>query len=292
MTDYQVALIQTNVGPDRQENHKKTLEFARQAAKAGSQVICTQELYRGEYFCQTEDHEYFSWADTVDGGIISDWQMFCREHEVVVVVSIFERRAPGIYHNTAVVVDADGSHLGIYRKTHIPDDPQFMEKFYFTPGDLGYKTFDTRFGRIGVLICWDQWFPEAARITAMMGAEIIFYPTAIGWLPEEKSEYGKAQVEAWMTMQRSHAIANGCFIAAANRVGLEKSESTQGIEFWGHSFVADPYGRILTQGSCDQEECVTALIQPGLIDRARTHWPFFRDRRVELYGPIQQKFLR
>lgn len=286
-----VAVLQTAVGADRSENHRHTLDLARQAAGQGARILCTQEIYQGHYFCQTEDHQFFSWALAEGSAEIQDWQNLAKELEVVVVVSYFEKRAPGLYHNTACVIDADGTHLGLYRKTHIPDDPQFMEKFYFTPGDLGYRVFPTRYRRVGVLICWDQWFPEAARITAMMGAEIIFYPTAIGWLPEEKNEYGEAQVEAWLTVQRSHAIANGCYIAAANRIGLEKPESTQGIEFWGNSFVIDPYGRFVSRASSSSEEALIGVIKPDLIDVARTHWPFLRDRRIDLFGQLQKRYL-
>ncbi len=292
MNEIQIAVLQMRAGADRDENHRRTMEMAGRAAGQGAKIICTQELYRGYYFCQTEDHEYFSWADPIPGDVTRDWQELARKHGIVVVVSLFERRAPGLYHNSAVVIDADGTDLGIYRKTHIPDDPQFMEKFYFTPGDLGYRVFETRYGRVGVLICWDQWFPEAARITAMMGAEVLFYPTAIGWLPGEKAQFGEDQLQAWMTIQRSHAIANGCYVAAANRIGLEENGATQGIEFWGNSFIVDPFGRFLARGSSDAEEIVSATMNPALMDEVRTHWPFFRDRRTDLYGPLQQKYLR
>ena len=288
---YHIALLQNCVSPDRRLNHEQTIQRAREAAQSGSQVICTQELYSSHYFCQTEDHKYFSWAEPIDGYLIQSWQKFCKEYSVVVVVSFFEKRAHGIYHNSAVVVDADGSLAGIYRKSHIPDDPQFMEKFYFTPGDTGYRVFNTKFGKIGVLICWDQWFPEAARITALMGAEIIFYPTAIGWLPSEKDEFGQSQLNAWLCIQRSHAIANGCFIAAANRIGMENNDDTGGIEFWGNSFLIDPYGNFISRASSDKEEILRAEMDLNKIDEARTHWPFLRDRRIDAYSPLLNRYI-
>lgn len=288
---YPISLLQTHVSSDRDSNHEKTLKRAEEAVHSGAKVICTQELYSGFYFCQTEDHKYFSWAESIDGIQIQSWQNFCREHSVVCVVSFFEKRAHGIYHNSAAVIDADGSIAGVYRKSHIPDDPQFLEKFYFTPGDTGYRVFKTKYGNIGVLICWDQWFPEAARITALMGADIIFYPTAIGWLPSEKQEFGESQVSAWLGIQRSHAIANGCFIAAANRTGLEKIDGTEGIEFWGNSFVIDPYGHCISQAASSEEEVLLGEVDLSKIDEARTHWPFLRDRRIDTYSPLLNRYI-
>lgn len=291
MSEFQVSLIQSQVGPNLIENHQKTLKLALDAIKGGAQIICTQELYKSYYFCQTEDHKYFDYAEALDSSSLSDWQELARSNGVVLVVSIFEKRAQGLYHNTCVVFDADGTVCGKYRKTHIPDDPQFMEKFYFTPGDLGYPVFKTKFGTIGVLICWDQWFPEAARIVSLQGAQIIFYPTAIGWLPEEKEEFGSSQVESWLTIQRSHAIANGCYIAAANRVGFEKIDGTQGIDFWGNSFVCDPSGKLISEGS-QQDDCVvSALVDTKLIEFSRTHWPFLRDRRIDEYAPLLKRYI-
>src|SRR6202522_3119388 len=248
-----IGLLQTTCSADSNANLKKTLALAERAAKQGAQIICTQELFRSQYFCQTEDHKNFLLAEKIPGPSTDAFQKLAKKHQVVIVASLFEKRASGVYHNTAAVIDADGSLLGIYRKMHIPDDPLFYEKFYFTPGDLGFKAWPTKYGKIGVLICWDQWYPEAARLTAMQGAEILFYPTAIGWHPSEKREHGVNQHAAWELMQRSHAVANGCFVAAVNRIGLEKPAGGQGIEFWGQSFVAAPSGQILARASVDQE---------------------------------------
>lgn len=287
----QIALIQSNAGDDREANHRKTVDQVRLAANRGAKIICTQELYQGHYFCQTEDHKYFQWAEEIPGPTTDEWQSIASELGVVIVASLFEKRARGLFHNSAVVIDADGSMCGVYRKSHIPDDPQFMEKFYFAPGDLGYKVFPTAYGNVGVLICWDQWFPEAARITALMGADIIFYPTAIGWLPAEKQQYGKQQVDAWMTVQRSHAIANGCYIAAANRIGLEVIDGTKGIEFWGNSFICDPAGNLTAIGSSDKDEIIIGEVDPEKITESRTHWPYFRDRRIDTYSPILKQYI-
>ncbi len=286
-----LGLLQTSCSPDPGENLSKTLAQAEAAANAGAQIICTQELFRSLYFCQTEDHACFQLAETIPGPSTEAFQKLARERAVVIIASLFEKRAPGLYHNTAVIIDADGSLLGIYRKAHIPDDPLFYEKFYFTPGDTGFKTWRTRYGKIGVLICWDQWFPEAARLTALQGAEILFYPTAIGWHPGEKAEYGALQHGAWETIQRSHAVANGCYVAAVNRVGLERPAGGAGIEFWGQSFVAGTSGQILTRAGVDQEETVLASVDLSKVDVTRTHWPFLRDRRIDAYGDLTRRYV-
>jgi N-carbamoylputrescine amidase len=257
-----------------------------EAAERGANVVCLQELFAGLYFCQSEDHAHFAQAEPIPGPTSELLAAAARRHRVVVVGSLFERRAAGLYHNTAVVFDADGSQVGLYRKMHIPDDPLYYEKFYFTPGDLGFRSFDTRYGRVGVCVCWDQWYPEAARLTAMTGAELLFYPTAIGWLPAEKDEFGASQHSAWETMMRSHAIANGVFVASPNRVGREGS-----LEFWGGSFVSDPNGNLLAKGGHEHEEIVLAECDLGLIDAVRTHWPFLRDRRIDAYGELTKRYL-
>jgi N-carbamoylputrescine amidase len=281
-----VGLIQTACSPNPAENVKKTLAAAEHAARQGAQIICTQELFRSQYFCQTEDHEHFKLAEAIPGPTTQAFQKLAEKHGIVLIASLFEKRASGLYHNTAAVIDADGSLLGIYRKMHIPDDPLYYEKFYFTPGDLGFQSFATRFGRVGVCVCWDQWYPEAARLTALSGAEIIFYPTAIGWLPDEKEEFGASQHNAWETMMRSHAIANGVFVAAPNRVGREGS-----LQFWGGSFVSDPNGNLLAKGEHEGEQIVMASCDLGLIDVVRTHWPFFRDRRIDAYADLTKRYL-
>jgi N-carbamoylputrescine amidase len=285
-----IALIQKRAGLDPQANLGATVEQVRAAARCGAQIVCTQELFRSQYFCQSEDHAKFDLAEPIPGPSTQALSQAAKQHGIVVIGSLFERRAPGLYHNTAVVIDADGELRGLYRKMHIPDDPLYHEKFYFTPGDLGFRAFDTKFGRIGVLVCWDQWYPEGARITALQGAQILFYPTAIGWHPKEKAEYGAAQHSAWETIQRSHAIANGVFVAVPNRVGHE-GDAGSGIEFWGQSFVCDPGGRIMAKGSVDQEELVIAECDLGLVDVQRTHWPFLRDRRIDAYGEITRRYL-
>ena len=261
------------------------------AARAGANIVCLQELFRSVYFCQVEDHDYFKLAEMVPGPSTDALCEAARSNGVVIIASLFEKRAPGLYHNTAVVIDADGTFLGSYRKMHIPDDPLFLEKFYFTPGDLGFRAWETRFGKIGVCVCWDQWYPEAARLTALQGAQILFYPTAIGWHPAEKAQYGTRQHDAWETIQRSHAIANGCYVAAANRVGHEAPNGGPGIEFWGQSFVADPTGQIVVKASADREEVLVAEVDLSLIDQQRVHWPFLRDRRVDAYQGLNQRFL-
>ena len=283
-----VGLLQTACSPDPVANLKKTLAAAERAAAKGAQIICTQELFRSQYFCQVEDHECFKLAEPVPGPSTEAFQNLARERKVVVIASLFERRASGLYHNTAAIIDADGSLLGIYRKMHIPDDPLYYEKFYFTPGDIGFRAWQTRFAKIGVLICWDQWYPEAARLTAMQGAEILFYPTAIGWHPAEKEQHGAQQHAAWETIQRSHAIANGCYVAVSNRIGHEKL-SGDGIAFWGQSFVAGTSGDILAKASADKEEVLVVPLDLAQIDVTRIHWPFLRDRRIDAYGDLTKR---
>lgn len=284
-----VALIQRSASLDLEENLQATVADIERAAVQGAQIVCTQELYRGQYFCQTEDHAMFDLAETIPGPSTEAFSAIAKKHGIVIVASLFEKRAEGLYHNTAVVLDADGTNLGLYRKMHIPDDPLFYEKFYFTPGDLGFKVFDTKFGKVGVLICWDQWYPEAARLTALAGAEILFYPTAIGWHPSEKSEYGVAQHDSWETIQRSHAIANGVYVAAANRIGHE-GDPAGGIEFWGQSFICNPSATILSKGSVDQAEIIMADCDFSMLNEQRTHWPFLRDRRIDAYGDIVKRY--
>ncbi|MCX8157156.1 MAG: carbon-nitrogen hydrolase [Verrucomicrobiae bacterium] len=286
-----LGLIQTASSPDPGENTSVTLAAARRAARDGAQILCTQELYRSPYFCQSEDARHFALAEPIPGPSTAAWQKLARQLRVVVVASLFERRAPGLYHNTAIVVDADGTLLGRYRKMHIPDDPLYYEKYYFTPGDLGYRAWATRYGKIGVLICWDQWYPEAARLTALQGAEILFYPTAIGWHPAEKAAVGQRQHEAWETIQRAHAIANGCYVAAVNRVGHERPAGGDGLEFWGQSFVAGPDGAVLARAAVDKPENLVVTVDLGRLDEVRTAWPFLRDRRIDSYGPLTQRFL-
>ena len=285
-----IGLIQRAASSDPSENLEATLADIRTAADRGAQVICTQELFRSEYFCQSEDHAKFDLAETIPGPSTEAFSSAAKELGVVLIASLFEKRAAGLYHNTAVVFDANGSQLGLYRKMHIPDDPLFYEKFFFTPGDLGFKAFETRFGKIGVLICWDQWYPEAARLTALKGAEILFYPTAIGWHPSEKEQYGTAQHQAWETIQRSHAIANGVYVAVPNRIGHE-GDPDGGIEFWGQSFICDPGGVIMNKASVDQSEILIAECDLSRINEQRTHWPFLRDRRIDAYDGITRRFL-
>lgn len=282
----QVAVIQSSCGESKSANVAATLERLADAAARGAQVVCLQELFHGPYPCQTEDHARFAEAEPLPGPTSQALAQAAGQHGIVIVGSLFERRAAGLYHNTAVVFDADGSTAGLYRKMHIPDDPRYYEKFYFTPGDLGFRSFDTRFGRIGVCVCWDQWFPEAARLTALTGAQILCYPTAIGWLPEEKDKWGTSQHLAWETMMRSHAIANGVFVAAANRVGMEGD-----IQFWGASFVVDPYGNLLGRAGQQAEETLVVECDLSLIDTARTHWPFLRDRRIDAYEGLRKRYL-
>lgn len=285
-----LGLIQTRCSPDPEANLENTLARAAEAAERGAQIICTQELFRTQYFCQSEDHDYFKLAERVPGPTTRKFQALAKKHGVVVIVSLFEKRASGVYHNTAAIIDADGSLLGLYRKMHIPDDPLFYEKFYFTPGDLGFRAWQTTYAKIGVLVCWDQWYPEGARLTALQGAEILFYPTAIGWHPAEKAEYGARQHNAWETIQRSHAVANGCYVAVPNRIGHEKLAG-DGIEFWGQSFVAGTYGEILAKARPDKEELLIVPVDLDNVDVTRTHWPFLRDRRIDAYGDLTRRLI-
>ena len=281
-----VALVQMSCVESKRANVEKALARIAEAAAAGANVVCLQELFAGLYPCQSEDHRRFDEAEPIPGETSEQLSAAARKHGVAIIGSLFERRAPGIYHNTAVVFDADGRLAGMYRKMHIPDDPLYYEKFYFTPGDLGFRSFPTQFGPIGACVCWDQWYPEAARLTALAGAKVIFYPTAIGWLAVEKEEFGASQHSAWETMMRSHAIANGVFVAAPNRVGVE-----DGIEFWGASFVCDPNGNVLARASHDAEETLIVECDLGRLDAVRTHWPFLRDRRIDAYGDLTRRYL-
>jgi len=286
-----VGLIQQSCSSKKKENLSQAVGLIREAAAKGARVICLQEIFSTPYFCTVEDPDLFDLAEPAGGETISAISSVAEETETVIIVPFFEKRAPGVYHNSAAVIDADGSCLGIYRKMHIPDDPLYYEKFYFTPGDEpGFKVFDTRYAKVGVLICWDQWYPEAARLTALQGAEIIFYPTAIGWHPAEKEEHGQAQLEAWLTIQRSHAIANGVFVASVNRVGHELTPGTEGLEFFGNSFIADPFGRVLASASSDKEEILLADCSKPDIEDTRRNWPFFRDRRIDAYSKLTSRF--
>jgi N-carbamoylputrescine amidase len=286
-----LGLVQMRCTADPRENLAKALARAGEAADRGAQIICLQELFTSLYFCQVEDHKYFHLAEEIPGPSTAACAALAKERGVVVIASLFEKRGAGLYHNTAAIVDADGRYLGKYRKMHIPDDPLFLEKFYFTPGDLGYRAWPTKFARIGVCVCWDQWYPEAARLTALAGAEILFYPTAIGWHPAEKAQYGKRQHDSWETIQRSHAIANGCYVAVPNRTGHEAPDGGAGIEFWGQSFVADPAGQLLAKASAGEEEVLVVEVDLDALDVQRTHWPFFRDRRIDSYGDLQRRFI-
>ena len=287
-----VGLVQMSMTADPQANLEKAIARVREAAGRGATLICLPELFRTLYIGQREDHDLFNLAEPVPGPSTEVLGKVARELEVVIVASLFERRAPGLYHNTAVVLDADGKVAGMYRKMHIPDDPSYYEKFYFTPGDLGFKAFDTAAGRIGTLVCWDQWYPEGARLTALQGAAILFYPTAIGWHPAEKAQYGPQQLDAWRTIQRSHAIANGCYVAAVNRIGFEQLDGQgAGLEFWGHSFLADPFGVVLAEAPADGEAILVAPLDLKRLEDVRRNWPFLRDRRVDAYVGIDQRYL-
>ncbi|SDB25132.1 N-carbamoylputrescine amidase [Desulfonatronum thiosulfatophilum] len=289
---FTIGLVQISIPADPAESLAKAEEYVRQAARLGAQVVCLPELFRGPYFCQHENHDVFNQAEAIPGPSTETLGKVAAEEGVVVLASLFERRGPGVYHNTLAVIDADGTIPGLYRKMHIPDDPGYYEKFFFAPGDTGFKAFDTRFGRVGTLVCWDQWYPEAARLTALQGAMTLFYPTAIGWHPEEKAEFGREQLEAWITVQRGHAVANGIYVAAVNRIGHEISaDGGPGIEFWGNSFVAGPMGEILAQASSNREEILLAEVNPTRLETVRRHWPFFRDRRIDAYGGITSRFL-
>src|SRR5437868_34992 len=288
-----VALVQMRCGPEPEPdaNLARAIGSIERAAGDRAQIVCLPELFRSEYFCQSENHDNFALAEPIPGPTTEALGKIAREHAIVIIASLFEKRTAGVYHNTAVIIDAKGKILGKYRKMHIPDDPGYYEKFYFTPGDLGFQSWKTDRGNLGVCVCWDQWYPEAARLTALRCAEILFYPTAIGWHPREKKRFGAAQFSAWQTMMRSHAIANGCFVAAANRVGHEAPVGGDGIEFWGQSFICAPSGEIIAQGSIGGEEIVAADIDWRRVDEHRTHWPFLRDRRVDAYAGIQQRLI-
>ncbi len=302
MSTARVALIQMSCEPDIDKNLDKACERVAQAAQAGATLICLPELFGAQYFCQREDHALFALAESIPGPTTNRLAEVARQHNVVVIVSLFERRAPGLYHNTAVTLERDGSIADVYRKMHIPDDPLYYEKFYFTPGDLGFKALQTTAGTIGTLVCWDQWYPEGARITALRGAETLFFPTAIGWHPSEKAEFGQAQYDAWQITQRAHAISNGVWVCAVNRVGHEegdvllngellKGPEGAGLQFWGGSFIADPFGRIVAQGSHDTEEILYADVDSALVETTRQHWPFLRDRRIDAYDGVSKRFL-
>ena len=290
LAKFRVGLVQMACGVDPNENLAKAEWRIRDAAGKGAQIICVQELFRSQYFCREERAELFDLAETIPGPTSESFTRLARELQVAIVGSVFERRAAGVYHNTALVIDADGAFLGIYRKMHIPDDPLYFEKYYFTPGDLGFRCFDTRYARIAPLVCWDQWYPEAARLAALGGAQILFYPTAIGWHPSEKAEFGKQQHDSWRTIQRSHAIANGIYVASVNRVGYE-GPPEKGIEFWGGSFVCDTHGQIMAEASHDAEEILVVECDPRTIEDTRRNWPFLRDRRIDAYGPILSRVI-
>ena len=285
-----MGLVQMSCAVDPHENLEKAKWKIREAAGQGAQMVCLQELFRSRYFCREENADLFALAEPVPGPTTSVLAPIARELGIVIIASLFEKRAQGLYHNTAVVLSDEGEIQGLYRKMHIPDDPLYYEKFYFTPGDLGFKKFDTRFGSLGVLVCWDQWYPEGARLTALRGANILFYPTAIGWHPSEKAQHGAAQLDAWRTIQRAHAIANGVYVAAVNRVGFE-GPPDQGLEFWGSSFIADPFGQVIAQASVDREEILVAECDPRRVDEVRRNWPFLRDRRIDSYGQLTERWI-
>jgi len=285
-----VGLLQRQCSSDPAANLAGTVEAVREASKRGAQIVCLEELFRSQYFCREENADNFDLAEPIPGPTTEALSKLARQLDIVIIASIFERRAAGLYHNTAVVLDADGALLGLYRKMHIPDDPLYYEKFYFTPGDLGFPNFDTRYGRIGVLVCWDQWYPEGARLSSLRGANILFYPTAIGWHPSEKAEFGAAQLDAWRTIQRSHAIANGIFVAAVNRVGFEGPPDS-GLEFWGSSFVADPFGQLIAESPTNKEEILIAECDLRRMEEVRRNWPFLRDRRTDAYAPLLERWL-
>ena len=294
---YRVGLVQMSATPDPDENLERAVGFVRRAQERGAALVVLPELFRSQYFCQREDHSLFDLAEPVPGPTVDRLSKLARELSIAILAPVFERRAAGVYHNTVAVLERDGRLVGIYRKMHIPDDPLYFEKFYFTPGDLGFRSFPLHVGRVGVLICWDQWYPEAARITALGGPELLVYPTAIGWHPGEKAEFGESQHDAWRTIQRAHAIANGVYVAVPHRVGLEHGDvrgdrvDGPGIEFWGGSFVADPFGRVLGEAALDREEVLVVEVDPGEVERTRQHWPFLRDRRLDAYAPITRRFL-
>ncbi len=298
MTDatVRVGLVQMACGNDSEQNLERAIALMHQAADGGADVVCLPELFRSRYFCKTEDHALFALAEAVPGPTTARLETLARDRDITIIASLFEKRAEGLYHNTAAVLHPETGYAGKYRKMHIPDDPLFYEKFYFAPGDLGFKVFDTPRARIGTLICWDQWYPEAARLTALRGASILFYPTAIGWLPEEKSDRGAAQHEMWETIQRSHAVANGCFVCAVNRIGFEPTPGTaedgnEGIEFWGQSFIVGPDGQVIARAPADAETVLIETLDLSRLDTLRTEWPFFRDRRIDAYDMIDRRFI-
>ncbi len=294
---FNIGLIQMYCSPEPDDNVARAVEHVREAARRGAEVICLPELFKTQYFCQREEHSFFDLAEPIPGPTTKIFADVARELKVTVVVSLFERRAPGLYHNTAAVLGPGGTLEGIYRKMHIPDDPLYYEKFYFTPGDLGYKVFDVPQGKIGTLVCWDQWYPEGARLTALQGAQVLFYPTAIGWHPDEKAQWGEAQHDAWRTIQRSHAIANGLYVGVVNRVGHEQGDvrgnraQGKGLEFWGGSFLADPFGRIVAEASHDKEEILVGEVNVKTMEEIRRNWPFLRDRRIDSYAPITSRLI-
>ncbi len=293
-----IGITQMACDEDVNVNRKNQLRLIEQAAKQGAQIVCTQEIFTSQYFCQVEDHRFFKLAETIPGPSTDAIGKLAKKYNLVVIASLFEKRAAGLYHNTAAIIETDGSVKGIYRKMHIPDDPLYYEKFYFTPGDTGFRAWDTTHGKIGVLICWDQWYPEAARLTALQGAEILFYPTAIGWHPRERELYGTAQHESWELIQRSHAVANGCFVCAPNRIGIEKIRNSEGgyvsddgIQFWGQSFIASPNGQVVKRGSVENEEVIVVPCDLEQVEFSRTHWPFLRDRRIDAYGDMTKRYI-
>ncbi|MBV8053352.1 MAG: carbon-nitrogen hydrolase [Acidobacteriaceae bacterium] len=294
---FRIGLIQMSATPDPDRNLQHAMEQVREASARGAQVVCLPELFQTQYFCQREDAALFDLAETIPGPTSTKLSELAKQLHTVLVASLFEKRAPGVYHNTAAVFETDGKLLGLYRKMHIPDDPLYYEKFYFTPGDLGFRAFDTGIGRLGTLVCWDQWYPEGARLTALQGAQVLFYPTAIGWHPEEKAEFGEAQHDAWRTIQRAHAIANGVYVAVVNRVGFENgnirgnSAPGAGLEFWGGSFLCDPFGRVIAEASYDKEEILIAEADMHLLEDVRRNWPFLRDRRIDSYAPITNRLI-
>ena len=294
---FRVGLIQMSAGPDPDKNLEGAIDRLHQASAKGAQIVCLPELFRTQYFCQREDSALFDLAEPIPGPTSTRLAEAAKQLRIVVVGSLFEKRAAGVYHNTAIMFDADGRLRGIYRKMHIPDDPLYYEKYYFTPGDLGFKAFDTSVGKIGTLVCWDQWYPEAARLTALQGAQVLFYPTAIGWHPDEKAQYGGAQHDAWQTIQRAHAIANGLYVCSVNRVGFEDGDirgnkaSGKGLEFWGGSFIADPFGRVIAKASHDKEEILIGEVDTRVIEDTRRNWPFLRDRRIDAYGLITSRMI-
>ena len=298
MTDkFNIGLVQMHCTPEPDDNVSRAVEHVREAAKRGAEVICLPELFKTQYFCQREEHAFFDLAEPIPGPSTRIFGDLARELKATIVVSLFERRAAGVYHNTAAIMAPDGTLNGTYRKMHIPDDPLYYEKFYFTPGDLGYKVFDVPQGKVGTLVCWDQWYPEGARLTALQGAEVLFYPTAIGWHPDEKAEWGDAQYDAWRTIQRSHAIANGVYVGVVNRVGHEQGDIRgnrapgKGLEFWGGSFIADPFGRIIAEASHDKEEILIGEVNVKTMEEIRRNWPFLRDRRIDSYAPITKRLI-